>query len=191
MKPSKNILKSLKKKGSGFIIPDNYLAEFDKKIRNTEESGFKIPENYFSNLEEQISSKLNMGKPVNSSGFITPTDYFKNIDLEILKKKKNTNVSRVFSILNNNYTKLIGLSIAASILLFIGINNRTSNNISFNSIEVTEIESWMEEDLITFSTYEITEAFGDINLNIENNYSESELLEYFNNIDIENLILEK
>jgi len=48
----------------------------------------------------------------------------------------------------------------------------------------------MDEDLISFSSYDISETFDDIYLYGEDNYTEDEILDYLEGENIENLILE-
>ena len=171
MKPeNKNILNKIKNKGAGF----------------------KAPENYFENLEDKILSKINKSDLTKNTGFKTPDKYFENIDNKILTKIKSNKSSKVVSLKNYNYIKIISFSIAASFLLFIGINKfkSNSNNFNFETVAISEIENWVENDLISFNAYDIAETFSDIDLIIDDNYSDEEILDYLDNTDIENLIIE-
>ncbi len=196
MKPeNKDMLNKIKNKGAGFKAPERYFKEFGNNFSenlNKTKHGFKSPENYFENLEDKILVKINKSDLAKNTGFETPDNYFDNFDNEILTKINSNKSSKVISLNNYNYIKIISFSIAASFLLFIGINKFKSNTNSFNfeTVAITEIENWVENDLISFNTYDITETFSDIDLVIDENYSDEEILDYLDNTDIENLIFE-
>ena len=82
-------------------------------------------------------------------------------------------------------------SIAASILLFFGIKyiNPTQSEKSQLVFQDQEYINWIESDLVDLNSYEIAEAFNDIELN-QVYYPEDEVDEYLNSVDIELLILE-
>ena len=90
------------------------------------------------------------------------------------------------------YFKILSSSRAASLLLFFSLKdlNFSQEVINLENLEISEIESWMDEGYISFSSYEISETFDGIYLYGENNYSEDELFEYLNNENIEDLIIE-
>ena len=186
-----NSKKEILNKDTGFKTPDNYLDEFENSFKHNSDklkNSYKTPDNYFKTIEDKIIGNL---EPLGNktTGFKVPTDYFDTIETKsILKRDKKT---KLISLFNKTTIKTIGLSIAASILLFIGINNYNSNNqnLEIHNLSLTELDTWMEEDLITFNTYEIADTFTEKDLNlidIEND----ELSEYFDLVDVEDLILE-
>ena len=186
MKSKKNDI--LKNKNTGFIAPENYLSEFENNFQeNTSklDSGFTSPKDYFKTIDDQIIANAK------NSGFQTPDHYFNDVDNEILNEDKDSGVIRLFK---PTYFKVIGYSIAASILLFIGFNNfKTNTNlVNLETVEVTEIESWIDEDLISFSSFDIAEIFdeNDINFSNEYSYSDEEIINYLNDTNIENLTIE-
>lgn len=196
MKPeNKDILNKIKNKGAGFKAPERFFKEFENNFSenlNKTKHGFKSPENYFENLEDKILGKINKSDLDKNTGFKTPDKYFENIDNKIFTKIKPNKSSKVVSLKNHNYIKIISFSIAASFLLFVGINKfkSNSNNFNFETVAISEIENWVENDLISFNAYDIAETFSDIDLIIDDNYSDEEILEYLDNTDIENLIIE-
>ena len=183
----------LKNRDTGFSIPENYFAEFENNLQENDkkiESGFTTPENYFDQVEESISIRLDLKG--NKSGFKAPDNYFKNIDQRILD---DINVSRPGKIINfntNKYLKILSYSIAASLLLFFSLRSLNSGDtmFDFETIEISEIESWMDDDLITFSSYDISETFEDVYLTGVGDYSEDEILDYLDGENIENLIID-
>ena len=65
-------------------------------------------------------------------------------------------------------------------------NKNTNNQLH---LQDREIANWIEADLIDFNSNEIAEAFSDIEL--ENPlYSDEEVFNYLNDVDIENIIIE-
>jgi hypothetical protein len=187
---NKNILNELKNKGHGFVSPSNYFTEFEQDFyanNKNIKSGYNSPDNYFDHLEDKIIKETKGFNTKRTTGFKIPDNYFKTLD-NVLIDKQN---SKIIKLNNYNYFKIISLSIAASLLLFVGINNSKSktDNINLESINIVEIENWMENDLISFNTYEISDIFTDNDLDILNNETD-EILDYFEYNDLENLILE-
>lgn len=186
----RDILNEIKNKGHGFVSPKSYFSEFESSFyqaTNKKSTGFIDPEGYFDNLEDRILSNAASSDHANKTGFTVPDDYFEQLELKLLKAK-NTKVIRF-----NKYKnlKIIGLSIAASLLLFFGLNNFRSHKDQFDmqTVSITEIESWLDDDLISLSDYDIAETFSDTELSYYE-YENDEITDYLNFVDIENLILE-
>lgn len=183
----KNILDNLKLKGSGFNAPKSYFLDFENNFQENNKkvnSGFNTPNNYFNKIEDVIINKNNSNK----TGFKTPENYFDNLETSILAKN---NSAKVIPLKNYKVIKAIGIAVAASLVLFFSLYNfnANNNNLSIETINVNEIENWIENDLITFNTYEISEIFTDADLDIANNETD-EILDYLEYTDIESLILE-
>ncbi len=184
----KNILNKWKKNNGGFNIPLNYFNEFEKNFQNSnslKSSGYTIPENYFSKIEEVI---LKNTTGINVSGFNVPDKYFDELEGNLIpqlpvKKTKIINFKK--SVIISSF------AIAASLLLFFGLNNFffDKNKYEIESIQIAEIENWIDEDLISFNAYEIDDTFNDVELVIENDYSD-EIIDYLDYTDVENLIIE-
>lgn len=193
MKKENKILNSIKDKGTGFTLPENYLENFEfhpKKTIIDSKTGFSIPKEYFENLETAVVSKV---LKINSSGFKTPNNYFKTIDNKILKKLDINNQSKVFSILKKPLFRVVSYAMAASFVLFLGLKifYSTELNSDFDSVTVAQIDTWIDEDLISFSNYDIADNFADADFSFETNISDEELLDYLEQTDIENLILKE
>ncbi len=192
MKNNKNdILKFLKTKGTGFSKPESYFENFENNFQKNKvkiTTGFKIPENYFEEIENIIIAKNKDSGSINKTGFTIPKNYFSTVEEKFYSNNRS---SRVIPLRNYKTFKLIALSIAASLLLFFSLYNFSPNSgkLSVDSIELAEIESWLENDLISFNTYEISEIFTEIDLDIANNETD-EVLDYFDYMDMETLILE-
>ena len=189
-KKNRDILNEIKNKGHGFASPQNYFSEFESNFyqdTNKKNTGFIDPEGYFDNIEDRILGNTASLEHANKTGFVAPDDYFVQLELKLLKNK-NTKVIRL-----NKYKnlKIIGFTIAASLLLFFGLNNFNSHKdqLDMQTVSITEIESWLDDDLISFSDYDIAETFSDTELSYHE-YENDEITDYLNFVDIENLILE-
>jgi len=184
----KIILNDWKNNKGGFKTPANYFDEFEVKTQNSnndQSTGYTFPENYFSEVEDKIIHQTVKDR---ATGFHTPDNYFnelENILIQKLPNKKTKIVNLKRSVLITAFTA------AASLLLFFGLNNFLfkKNEYNIESIQIAEIENWIDEDLISFNSYEIDDTFNDVELVIENDYSD-EILEYLDYTDVENLIIE-
>ena len=190
----KDILDKLNNRSPGFSIPENYFDEFEENLeenRNKQNSGFRTPEKYLAAFEEKMLSRLKTNTEI-ATGFKTPENYLKNIDEKILGNINSEKPGKIIKLNANKYLKFFSYAVAASLLLFFSLKNLGSRNEVFDmeSIDIAEIESWVEEDLITFSSYDISETFDDIYLTGNNIYSDEEIENYLDGVNIENLIIE-
>ena len=180
-----NILNNLKKSGLGFTVPESYFEKLEGQIQQKMDlTGSDQKINNKRKLKQKKHSVLDqIGK---NHGFNIPDDYFDAFEPKTKKLKTTKIVS-----LKNNYTRVLALSIAASILLFFGIKymNQSQNQKSQIVFQDEEFINWIESDLVELNSYEIAEAFNDIELD-QILYTEDEVEEYLNSVDIEHLILE-
>lgn len=155
-------------KNSEFKIPDNYLENFNDalldKIAAKEESnlpnkdGFAVPEGYFNTLHENITARLKDA----------PT---KVIPLKSYKKYYYS-----------------AIAVAATLLLFIGINLNKTESYSMDDLAYTDIDAYIEYTDLNLSTYEIAEVIPvdnlDLNDMFETGLDEENVLDYLNdNLD--------
>jgi len=181
----KNILNSLKRSGPGFTVPNDYFEKMEAHIErrmDSTDSNSKMNSDQESNQKNAFILDQ-IGK---DHGFKTPDGYFDRDEPKLKKLKRTKTVP-----LKNNYTRFLALSIAASILLFFGIKymNPTQNSKSQMVFQDEEYIDWIESDLVELNSYEIAEAFNDVELD-QAFYPEDEVEEYLNSVDIEHLILE-
>ena len=193
-KNKKDILNKMRSGDTGFSIPENYFDQFEKDLYENKgkvKSGFTTPDKYFDAFDDKMLDRLKTDYN-KSNGFKTPTNYFKDIDQKILSKVALEKPVKVIKLNTSKYLKILGFSIAASLLLFFSLRNSNTNDNVFDieTLEISEIESWMAEDLITFSNYDISETFDDVYLSVDGNYAEDEIFDYLDGVNIENLIIE-
>ncbi len=165
-KELKNIapkLSELKKLGSGFGTPKGYFETVENAVfENLQESVFSVPQGYFDTVEDAVFEKIN-------------------------------DETRVISFKRRFAKRIIPIAVAASLLLFVTLQifNPNKKDI-FAQIEISEIENWIENGDLELSPYEIAAAYEDIDLEIldfSNTYNDDDLINYFNGMDIESIIL--
>ena len=184
-----NILKQLKSSGPGFTVPKGYFKSLEEQIDHTISSfdpNHKKNEGYI-NPNQKSHSSFNLDQIGKDPGFKVPEGYFDTIQSKTTQLEKTKVIP-----LNGKFIRILSLSIAASILLFFGLNymNTRENIIDQMAFQDEEFINWIESDLADPNSYEIAEAFYDVEL--ENVlFSDEEVDDYLNGVDIENLILEK
>ena len=172
-------LKHLKNSDPGFVVPNDYFEGMEDRI-DLSRTAIDLDPN------QNQKSPFNLDEIGKEPGFSVPEGYFDKVEAKINRPDK-TKVIR----LKSNFTRLLSLSIAASILLFFGINYLNKQQITSDTLifQDEEFVNWIESDLVDFNSYEIAEAFNDIEIE-HTLYAEDEIGDYLNGVDIENLILE-
>lgn len=161
-----------------------------------ENNPFKIPDDYFAGFDARLMERLfeESSSIPKDSGFVVPDKYFDGLHGNILKKMdQETKVVPLRSYKKYYYT---AASIAAILLVLIGLNWNAAEAPSFESLAASDIETYFENNEFDLSTYEIAEVIPvdqlEINDILENRLSEENVVDYLNeNIeDFEALNLE-
>ena len=189
----KNSLKHIKFNKNPFKIPKGYFDAVENDVfakisseNFPKKEGFSSPTGYFKDVENKILTKIGKEK----SGFAIPENYLETLEDKVIAKisndKRPVKVIDFKSIILN---RVLPFAVAASLLLiiYINYNNKTT---SFDSIASTDIERWIEDDLVTFDTYEIAEVYRDTQIENQDIFAEDELEEYLNGMDVESLLYE-
>lgn len=125
----------------------------------SKDDGFKTPEGYFEGLSDQILDKLDKksARIPPSGGFKVPEGYFDSLNEKILSKveEKETKVVRLYPYKRLLYT---AASIAAVILIVIGLQWQGEQNITFEDIANLELEAYFESNVTSVNTYELAEV---------------------------------
>jgi hypothetical protein len=187
-------------KETGFQVPENYFGSIedgviaDIKSKNlniqTNTPNFITPNNYFDSLEDIVISKLKAQTFKTDKNTTIPENYFDNLEENVLSKLKYQ--SKVI-ILKKIAKYVAPLAIAASFLLIFLLTNN-SQDISFESITSLEIEEFVENGSIDFDAESLTLVFPDIELDdtdFISSISDSDVLDYLNKSEIEELFFEK
>lgn len=114
-------------------------------------SGFSIPEDYFENIESSIL--LNTKKSDWASNpFKVPQNYFEEFDSTVLNQINEKKSNSIFTL--NRFW--IPVSIAAMLILNISIFTFQKQD---QSIEMADMENWLEDGTVDLNTYEIASVY--------------------------------
>ena len=161
------------------------------KKDGTNRDGFRVPLGYFETFDDQMINKwdaLTNGLPDKlEHGFTVPSGYFDKalVGLQVDKPVGSKRVIKLFS------KKVISLSVAASIMIFIGIKTLSNDAApaSFSDYSSEELLSWLETDAIDVNSYDIAEVFDNLSVDDEY-YSDEIILDYVADSDLEELLIE-
>jgi len=161
----------------------------DLNLLKAKGTGFTVPKGYFVSLESKVLSKVSPD---------IPTDYFDNLEDKVFKRieKEVKYPVKVISLRQKIIRRYAPLLAAASVVLFIGLNfYNNSNTLSFDSLDSAAINNWLEDaNYNTSDSYVLGELLDadDISSLTASNTStlnDAQLLDYLDNTDIDNLIL--
>ncbi|MCF6212403.1 MAG: hypothetical protein L3J45_00090 [Flavobacteriaceae bacterium] len=151
-------------------------------------AGFSIPKDYFENIEDTVLAKINSD---------IPAGYFDSIEDKVFAKlesrEKLNKTVKVISFKSKVIKRFVPLLAAASLVLFIGLSFfNKSEKLTFESLETSSISSWFESETGVVDTYALGELLNndDISsLTNTNTIEDSQLLDYLDNINLEDYIL--
>ena len=203
---NKDKLKHIKPTENSFKIPKGYFDTVEDTVfaklsaeKLSDKEGFSTPETYFDNIEDSVLERIKEEKSLQSTlpankqtGFSIPENYLKTVEGTIITKLNDDKKPvRVIDFRTVLLKRIVPFTAAAAVLLLVYINYNTKTT-SFDSIASTDIEQWIENDLIIFDTYEIAEVYNDTELENSILYKgdENELMEYLDGTDIESLLFE-
>ena len=171
------------------------------KFTYNPKSGFKVPENYFEDFESKVLDSLFLEPKIlktvsKDSGFKIPLDYFETLESKIYTKIENSeSKGKVIPI----YRKRTFYYYAAVAAIFVGLISTLLFNpvqeFSFDSIEMSAIEAYMDSGKMDFNYSEISSIIYEegyvIDINTKSNLSDDAVFEYLNeNIDDPFIILD-
>ncbi|WP_139957900.1 hypothetical protein [Flavicella sediminum] len=158
------------------------------KNRGLENPGFSVPENYFEDADDALMLPLFEQKIPKKLAYQVPENYFENFEQELFKKQglqKKGKLRKLY----------IASSIAASLLLFFTWNyvSNTKPEVTFESLTIAEIDAYIENGNFYVDSYDIAKNLPeDATLSLVNKtkFSESEILNYLEEVDPELLYLD-
>ena len=194
IKPTKNNFKV--PKGYFDAVEDSVLAKLTAE-KLSHKDGYAAPDSYFDTIEDRVLAKIKKEKSSQSSlptnkqtGFSIPENYLETVEDSITAKlNDDENPIKVIDFKTFVLTRIVPFAAAAAVLLLVYINYNTKTT-SFDTVASTDIEEWIENDLITLDIYEIAEVYNDSELENTTIFAEDEVLEYLDGTDIESLLLE-
>jgi hypothetical protein len=164
----------------------------NKKLHtNNSSSGFTTPKDYFDTFEERLFDKLHTETVIpKAEGFKVPDTYFDGIEDTLANQlfaleEKETKVISLNA--KKNYLKYIGYAAAACVLLVGAINffGTTSTGISIDNVVNSEINTFIENDLIAMNNYELLSVYEEENIDVaalfEVSLNETETIDYLEN----------
>ena len=192
----KSNLQHIKSTNSAFKVPKEYFDTIEDTVfanisteKIPKKEGYKTPNNYFENVEDDILRKTYQEKHKKYAGFSIPKDYLDTLENTILSKLDNHKPTKVISLKKFVYKKFAPITVAASLLIVFFLNYQQDAE-NLEPVTETEIEQWIENDLISIDSYEIAEVYNDTYLENTTIFAEEEIEEYLNGTDIESLLLE-
>ena len=193
------ILDILKKQGSGFKTPKGYFDTVENDVFSKlsiksfpEKAGYTIPKNYFDTIENNVFTKMDAIEFRKQHHYDVPKDYFSTIEDNVFKKiqEEDTNKPKVINLRLRFIKVFAPIAVAASLLLLATMySNKNNDSFNFESLAVTDVENWIENDYITLDSYEIAEVYSDVTFEDDFNEGDIELLDYINGTDIESALL--
>lgn len=170
-----------------------------KKSNIHTNGGFKIPKGYFENFEDNLLESLPSNEEHSGilsnqidTGLKTPDGYFDSLeDRLLITIKEQQNSPKVISLFTKrNIISLV--SIAAMIVIIISIViPKRDNKLTFDSIEIAEIQEYLDEENIELSETDIAVLLEDEN-NLTNTFSintdhisDEILLDYLSDTELE------
>lgn len=149
----------------------------------SENTGFKAPEGYFDMLQDKLEVQLIGNDSI-------PEGYFDTLEDKVFEKLNTS--TKVIPLKSSIRKKVAVFSIAASILALVTfqlLNQKTTD--PFANLEASEIETWIDDGHLEFNSFEIAASYS--NEAIDNlelyDYSDSDLIDYLNDYDVESLLI--
>lgn len=204
-------LSALKLKPEVFVLPfgaldhveEGVLAEIIEnqlKIKLGTENPFKVTSNYFESFEDSIIESIeNQSSNSLKVSLKVPDHYFESFEQKVMSKIKNETVEnkvKVISLRSRLIKITTTVAVAASLALFFIFNpfQQKSTELSFDSLALTEIEKWIDQDYLELDAYQISSVYSETKLKpnlLSSTVNEDELEEFLNNQNIEELLYEE
>jgi len=168
-------------------------------------TGFNTPKEYFNSFEDRLFERMNTKSVIpKETGFQTPDAYFDSLEDSLSKELFGTEeTSKVIPLQRKrDYLKYISFSAAACILLFVAINlinigpDINPDGLAFEKIEDSEINEFIENDLIALNNYDLVDVYEEENVDITTTFEvdldETDTIDYIENtIDPYDLLTEQ
>lgn len=168
---------------------------------HNKETGFNTPKDYFNTFEERLFDRMKTEAVIpKETGFKTPDSYFDSLEDSLSKELFHTKeATKVIPLQRKrNYLKYITYAAAACIVFFVAINfiNTDSTKLTIEEIVDSEINSFIEDDLIALNNYDLITVYEEENIDVstifEVDLNETETIDYLDNIaDPYDLLIEE
>lgn len=157
---------------------------------------FKVPEGYFESLTSHIMSKVAREDTASqgNDGFIVPEGYMEALSEKVLQRLE-TEETKVLPIRSYRKHYYVVASIAAILILFIGLLWNRNNPFTYSDLARSDIEEYFDLNGWGFSSYDLAEILPvdqmDLNEILEQQLDNEKVIDYLStNIkDLEELNL--
>jgi len=193
----KDMYKPSKDSGN-FKMPADYFNQLEDEVMLKiitdsfpKSAGFNVPPLYFGKATES-AAKVVFGTE-NHVGFVTPKGYLEDAAFETAvmnKIKAQETPTKVIPLKNFFLKQFAPIAVAASLALLVFFNfDRVENDLS--TIAASDIEQWIDQDLISLNDSEILEVFSDVQLENEQFFDDEDVLDYLDDTNIEALLFDE
>lgn len=127
--------------------------------------GFEVPEDYFEDFEKEVLAMVNIAESLNTQdldsmkkpGFKVPGNYFEELEESLLSKTAKPKVVPLFSKRLLYYAAGIAAIFAA---VFGSTQLTPSTNASWDSVEISVMENYINDGYIELTQDDISEFIG-------------------------------
>lgn len=155
-----------------------------KKENN--KNDFKVPEGYFESLTSQILDKATQEDTAlpKNDGFKVPEGYMDTFS-EKIRQRLETEATGVLPIRSYRKHYYAVASLAAILILFIGLLWNGNHSFTYSDLARSDIEQYFDLNGWGFSSYELTEILPvdqmDMGMILEQQLDNEKVIEYLNN----------
>ncbi|PIB27778.1 hypothetical protein [Maribacter sp. 4G9] len=157
------------------------------KRKNSDKNPFHIPKGYFNSFEDKLKDRIfKEESPIpKNDGFSVPDSYFEQLQTQLMAMVEEDKSSpKVIPLYPFKKFLVIAASIAALLVLAVGINWNNDDTLSFTDLANSEIEAYFNDTEIDLSSDEIAEVLPidgyEINDFVKPEMTEENLLDYLN-----------
>lgn len=157
------------------------------KRKNTDKNPFNIPKDYFNSFEDKLKDRIFKEDSLipKNDGFGIPESYFEQLQAQLTAKvEEEKSTPKVIPLYPYKKFLAIAASIAALLVLAVGINWNNDDTLSFTDLANSEIEAYFNDTEIDLSSDEIAEVLPidgyEINDFVKPEMTEENLLDYLN-----------
>ncbi len=189
-------LSSIPRESHLFSVPQGYFEGVEDSVlsksnpqldlEKLKSNNFAVPKNYFETLEDLVLVKMKAEIINKNTNQDIPEDYFETLEDKIIAKIKSkpqkTTIRRI--------SKFIFPVVAAASLLLIFVLN-SNNDITFDSLTTSEIESFIYDGNVDIDQQNLELAFSDIELDIntiDSGIEAEDIYNYLSNEELDDII---
>tara|TARA_R110002124_G_scaffold5301_1_gene33147 strand:+ start:154435 stop:154935 length:501 start_codon:yes stop_codon:yes gene_type:complete len=124
--------------------------------------GFTTPKDYFESFDARLLQRLSEENMPKESGFKVPPKYFESFEGRLLKRIDNLEETAKVRPLFGKRTMIYAAAIAAcAVMIFSVFNFQKNSNTDINELQLSNIESYIEDGNLDFSALDIVAFIDD------------------------------